>query len=328
MLDQKSAYRNEHDRLRLMFERAPGFMAFVEGADLTIALANAAFMDLVGRRELAGKPLAQALPDFDVQGIDDIIAGVARSGRAFVGSAMPLTIERPDGSFEDALVDVVFQPVPASDGQPSGVFIQGHNVTDDRRSQALRDAHSKVLELAIGDAPLETTLTALIGIVESTSSTGVLGSVMLMEPDGKHLKVGAAPSLPAAYCAAIDGGEIGACAGSCGTAAHLGAAVFVSDIANDPLWADYKDVALENGLRACWSSPILTRGRKVLGTFAMYHRQPREPTVRDLMLVDLVTQTAALVIDREQANRALQSIFAEQPEETDAAFATQSSSSS
>ena len=107
----------------------------------------------------------------------------------------------------------------------------------------------------------------------------------------------------------------GACAGSCGTAAYLGAAVFVSDIATDPLWADYKDLALPHGLRACWSTPILTRGRKVLGTFAMYHREPREPTVRDLMLVDLVTQTAALVIDREQAKMALQNIFAEGIEE-------------
>ena len=119
---------------------------------------------------------------------------------------------------------------------------------------------------------------------------------------------GAAPSLPGPYSAAIDGAEIGACAGSCGTAAYLGAAVFVSDIATDPLWADYREVALPHGLRACWSIPILTRGRKVLGTFAMYHREPREPTVRDLMLVDLITQTAALVIDREQAKKALQDI--------------------
>jgi len=316
MLGQRSASRGEHERLQMMFERAPGFMALVEPPDLKIGIANEAFLDLVGRRSLIGKPLAEALPEFDVQGIDDILNGVARSGKPFVGRAMPLTIVRPDGSFEDALVDVVFQPVPSSEGRPGGIFIQGHNVTDDRRSEALRDAHSKVLELAIGDAPLETTLTALIDIVESTSSTGVLGSILLLEPDGKHLSVGAAPSLPAAYSAAIDGGEIGACAGSCGTAAYLGAAVFVSDIATDPLWADYKDIALQNGLRACWSTPILTRGRKVLGTFAMYHREPREPTVRDLMLVDLVTQTAALVIDREQANRALQSIFAEQPEQT------------
>ena len=309
-----SSHRAEYERLEMMFGRAPGFMALVEPPDLRIDIANQAFLDLVGGRSLIGKPLAEALPEFDVQGIDDILSGVARSGKPFVASAMPLTIQRPDGSFEDALVDVVFQPLPPSDGRPGGIFIQGHNVTDDRRSQALRDAHAKVLELAIGDAPLETTLTALIGIVESTSSTGVLGSILLMEPDGKHLRIGAAPSLPPAYSGAIDGGVIGACAGSCGTAAYLGAAVFVSDIEHDPLWADYKDVALANGLRACWSTPILTRGRKVLGTFAMYHRQPREPTVRDLMLVDLVTQTAALVIDREQANRALQALFAEEPD--------------
>jgi hypothetical protein len=308
MLDQKSACTSDRDRLELMFERAPGFIALVEGTNHKIAIANEAFVDLVGRRALVGKPLAEALPEFDSQGIDDILDGVARSGEAFVGRTMPLTIERPDGSFEDVLVDVVFQPVPASGEAPAGVFIQGQNVTEDRRGEALRNAHSKVLELAIGDAPLETTLSELIRIVESTSRTGVLGSILLLDPDGKHLRHGAAPSLPREYSQLLDGAEIGACAGSCGTAAYLGAAVFVSDIATDPLWADYRDLALPHGLRACWSTPILTRGRKVLGTFAMYHREPREPTVRDLMLVDLVTQTAALVIDREQANRALRNI--------------------
>ena len=136
----------------------------------------------------------------------------------------------------------------------------------------------------------------------------MLGSILLMDADGKRLRHGAAPSLPQAYCEAIDGAEIGPCAGSCGTAAYTGTPVFVSDIATDPLWAEFKAVALPHGLRACWSTPILTRGRKVLGTFAMYHREPREPTVRDLALVDLVTQTAALVIDREQAKAALQNI--------------------
>ena len=89
-----------------------------------------------------------------------------------------------------------------------------------------------------------------------------------------------------------------------------GAAVVVSDIATDPLWADYKEIALPHGLRACWSIPILTRGRNVLGTFAMYHREPREPTIRDLLLVDLITQTAALVIDRDRTQKALQNILA------------------
>jgi GAF domain-containing protein len=308
MLDQMSAYRTEHQRLQLMFERAPGFMAMLEGPDHKIVIANQAFVDLVGKRTLAGKPLGEAVPELTRQGIDEILTGVARSGEAFVGHGMSLALERPDGSIEEVLVDLVLQPLPPGDGAPAGVFIQGNNVTDDKRNEVLRTAHNKVLELAIGDAPLETTLTELIRIVEATSRTGVLGSILLLDPDGKHLHQGAAPSLPKAYSAAIDGFEIGACAGSCGTAAYLGAAVFVSDIAADPLWADYKDFALPHGLRACWSIPILTRGRKVLGTFAMYHREPREPTVRDLMLVDLITQTAALVIDREQAKRALQNI--------------------
>ena len=78
----------------------------------------------------------------------------------------------------------------------------------------------------------------------------------------------------------------------------------------ESLVADFKALALAHDLRACWSTPILTAGGKVLGTFAMYHKEPREPTVRDLALVDLVTQTAALVIDRERAHEALGRIAA------------------
>jgi PAS domain S-box-containing protein len=309
MLDQLSACHNEYERLQLMFEQAPGFMALLEGPDHKIALANKAFADMVGRSALIGKTLAEALPEFTEQGVDEILDSVARSGEAFVGHGMSLSVARPDGTREDLLVDLVFQPLQPSDDRPRSIFIQGNNVTEDKRSEALRTAHNKVLELAIGDSPLETTLSALIKIVESTSRTGVLGSILLLDTDGKHLRHGAAPSLPKAYIDAINGSEIGPCAGSCGTAAYLGAAVFVADIATDPLWADYKEVALGNGLRSCWSIPILTRGRKVLGTFAMYHREPREPTIRDLLLVDLITQTAALVIDRDRAQAALQNIL-------------------
>ena len=158
-----------------------------------------------------------------------------------------------------------------------------------------------VLELAVADRPLAESLGALIKIVESTSKTGMLGSILLLDGDGRHLHTGAAPSLPELYCAAIDGGEIGPCAGSCGTAAFTGKPVFVNDIASDPLWAEYAEFAVACGLRACRSTPIITSGRKVLGTFAMYHREPREATIRDLAMVDLATQTAALVIDRMRA---------------------------
>jgi PAS domain S-box-containing protein len=303
MLDQAPDRSGEHERLQRMFEKAPGFMALVEGSDLRFVIANKAFENLVGRSDLIGKGLAEAFPELDEQGVDDILNGVARSGEAFVAHSMPLTVVRSDLSPEELVLDLVFQPIPG------GIFIQGHDVTSQKRGEMLRTAHSRVLGLAISDSPLEQTLSELIRIVESSSSTGVLGSILLLDPDGKHLRNGAAPSLPKDYSQAIDGLEIGACAGSCGTAAYLGAAVYVSDIASDPLWADYKEIALQHGLRACWSIPILTHGGKVLGTFAMYHREPREPTFRDLLLVDLIIQTAALVIDRDRDKTALQDVL-------------------
>lgn len=279
-------------------------MALLEGPEQRLAVANNAFQELVGHPDVIGETIPDVMPDFSGHGLNSILRDVERSGEAFVGHALPLHVTRAGGRVEEIMVDLLVQPLTDGDG----IFLQGDNVTEDKRNETLRTAHNRVLELAIGDSPLERTLGELIGIVEATSRTGVLGSILLLDQDGKHLRHGAAPSLPAAYCAAIDGAGIGPRAGSCGTAAYRGSPVFVSDIETDPLWADFKSVALPHGLRACWSIPILTRGRRVLGTFAMYHREPREPTVRDLMLVDLITQTATLVIDRERAHVALQKI--------------------
>ena len=178
---------------------------------------------------------------------------------------------------------------------------ENHDIIDD----ALRLAHTKVLELAVNDRPLHETLTALLQIVEAFSQTGVLGSILLLDEDGRHLRHGAAPSLPPDYTAALDGAEIGPEAGSCGTAAYTAKPVFVADIATDPLWAQFRHLALPHGLGACWSTPILSSGGRVVGTFAMYHREAREPTVRDLALVDLVTYTAALIIDRRRSQDTL-----------------------
>ena len=298
----------ERDRLQRMFALAPGFMAIVEGSDHRFTVANHAFEELVERDNFVGKSLAEALPEIAEQGLVELLDEAKRSGEPFVGRAMSIRVDLAGGWCEEKFVDLMLQPLRDAGGGVPGIFMQGHNVSEDKRSEELRSAHNRVLELAVGDSPLERTLGDLIKIVESTSQTEVLGSILLLDLDGKHLRHGAAPSLPRQYMEAIDGSEIGPCAGSCGTAAYSATPVFVSDIAKDPLWAEYKKVALPHGLRACWSIPILTRGRKVLGTFAMYHREPREPTVRDLALVDLITQTAALVIDRERAHTALREI--------------------
>ena len=173
------------------------------------------------------------------------------------------------------------------------------------RAAALSAAQNRVLELAVGDATLRQTLEAIVTTVESLSNSGVLTSILLLDQDGAHLRHGAAPSLPAAYNDAIDGIAVGPDVGSCGTAVHRGEPVLVSDIAIDPLWAKFRDLALGHGLRACWSVPIRSSQGEILGTFAMYHREPREPTVADLEIVEFVVRTAGLVIQRSNAEAAV-----------------------
>lgn len=159
-----------------------------------------------------------------------------------------------------------------------------------------------VLELMIQGAPLATVLEALTRLIESQAQHELLASILLLDPDGVHLRDGVAPSLPEAYRRAIDGTAIGPSVGSCGTAAYRHAPVIVTDIATDPLWADFRALALAHGLRACWSTPIQSAGGHVLGTFALYYRTTRGPTEHEQRLVDVLTRTAALAIERERAD--------------------------
>lgn len=166
----------------------------------------------------------------------------------------------------------------------------------------------RIVEMIGAGVELEEVLTELIRMVES--QTSALASVLVLAPDGRTLRHGAAPSLPAEYVRAIDGASIGASAGSCGTAAFTGQQVIVEDIATHPLWEGYRDLALPHGLRACWATPIVTGGAHVLGTFALYYREPKGPTPRELELVARVTALAGVAILRQQSNDRLRALSA------------------
>ncbi len=163
----------------------------------------------------------------------------------------------------------------------------------------------RVLEMIALGRPVPEVLEALVRAVERQSADGMIGSVLLLDAEGKRLRHGAAPGLPAVYCAAIDGLEIGPQVGSCGTAAHTGRRVIVSDIRSDPLWAAFRELAAAHDLRACWSTPIKSRTGKVLGTFAMYYREPRAPSAADLELIERTEHLAGIVLERDRADVAL-----------------------
>jgi GAF domain-containing protein len=140
-------------------------------------------------------------------------------------------------------------------------------------------------------------LSELLRVVEESVESELLASVLLLSPDGKHLLHGAAPSLPPAYCQAIDGLAIGPNVGSCGTVAFLGHAIFVTDISINPLWEDFRELALSHGLRACWSTPIRDRRERLVGTFAVYYRRPRAPTAEDREAIARIGRRVADIIE-------------------------------
>lgn len=148
-------------------------------------------------------------------------------------------------------------------------------------------------------AGLSPQLDDLVRAAEAQSTQQVVASILLIAPDGKHLIHGAAPSLPEEYCRAIDGIEIGPSQGSCGTAAHYRRTVVVDDIQQNALWTNFKDLAGKHGLRACWSTPIVSSdGNSVLGTFALYHRTVAVPSKHDIDLVLTLVNTARDLIER------------------------------
>ena len=165
------------------------------------------------------------------------------------------------------------------------------------------------LKMMLACAPLNEVLASVARLIEEQSD-GMLCSIFLVGNDGLHLHYGAAPSLPEAYRAATDGMAIGPEAGSCGTAVYRREPVFVADIVADPLWARYRDAGRAAGLRAAWSSPIMSHG-KVLGTFGMYYRAVRTPGPDEIQLIDYASRIAGIAIEREQSQAALGMAFEE-----------------
>ncbi|HEX6587759.1 MAG TPA: GAF domain-containing protein [Longimicrobiales bacterium] len=142
-------------------------------------------------------------------------------------------------------------------------------------------------------------LDTLVRMVER-ASTDLRASVLLLSDDGRLLD-GAAPNLPDAYRQAINGLPIGPEEGSCGTAAYSNQRVVVTDIATDPRWRKYKDLALGHGLAACWSQPIRDMTGRVLGTFALYYGTPREPTAVELDFIEAAAARAGVILQRARA---------------------------
>src|SRR6266446_4666180 len=299
----EAALRTSEEKYRDLIDASPDAICAID-ADGKCVLVNPAGVKLAGRSEdkLIGSSIADTyLPEerhLLANRLEKLKAeGSFRFERKFLrenGEVIPVEVSL------SALRDRYYQAII-------------RDISQRKRREALLAGGNRVLEMVAKGDSLGNILDSLCLLVEEQSS-GVLASILLMDANGKQLRHGGAPNLPKAYTEAIDGAFIGPAVGSCGTAAYRAEQVIVSDIATDPLWDPFRDLALAHSLRACWSTPIFSSEGKVIGTFAMYYREPRSPSPLEQDTIKHITHLAGVAIQRklaETARRESESYLAE-----------------
>ncbi|MEQ2009008.1 MAG: PAS domain S-box protein, partial [Limisphaerales bacterium] len=290
----EGALRESDERYRDLVDNAP--TGIFINADNQFAYVNAAFCRIVGAsspEQLLGKPVFDRYqPEFH-EAIRKRIAHLLETGESV--PLMDQRYVRMDGTLVD--VEATATPITYEGRRAFQVLV--NDITARKQAEAVVACQTKVLESVARDAPLAATLTTLLQSIESFAP-GMVCSVVLLDEDGVHIRHGAAPSLPDAFNRAIEGQPIGPRAGSCGTAAFRREPVIVEDIATDPLWEDYRELALAHGLRACWSTPIFDAQQRVLGTFAIYYCEPGLPTPLHRRCIELGTHLAAVAMGKHR----------------------------
>ena len=294
----EEAVRQSEKQLRDLIETIPA-MAFVTRPDGSSEFVSRPWIEYSGLSEeqTAGSGWAVTLHP------DDLKQHLAK-WRVSRATGQPFENEARHRDAHGNYRWLLARAVPLRDEQEKILKWYGAltDIEDRKRAEALLAGEKRILEMIAKGDSLPAIFDALCQLVEA-QLPDVISSVLLLE--GDRLRHGGAPSLPNSYNEAINGLVIGPSEGSCGTAAYRAEPVIVSNIATDPLWAKYRDLALSHSLRACWSTPILSSEKKVLGTFAMYYREPRSPTSQDFGLVELATHLVRIAVERDRAEQAL-----------------------
>jgi diguanylate cyclase (GGDEF)-like protein/PAS domain S-box-containing protein len=289
-----AALKESQERYRALIELSPvGVAVHSRGRVVYANPAAARIMGAHSADELAGKPILELVhPDY------------REAVRRRVTDALERGIDEPLAEekflrLDGRSVDVEIQGTALFYDGERAVQVSFQDISARRQMEAQSENERSVLEQLARGEPLSAILSHLARSYEAMWPD-MMCSVSLLDAAGRHLVHGAAPSLPPAYCKAIDGVEMGPDKGSCGTAAFTGEITVVADIASDPLWRDFKDLALAHGLRACWSVPILSTVGQVLGTFALYCGMPRAAQAAELAAIKRGADLASLAIERDR----------------------------
>jgi formate hydrogenlyase transcriptional activator len=282
-------------------------LAWSARPDGSVEFLNRRWLDYTGlsTEEASNWGWTAALHTEDRDRLMDFLRHLLNSGEA---GEMEARLRRYDGDYRWFLFRI--EPVRDNRGDIFKWYGANTDIEDRKRAEALLAAEKRTLEMIANGACLADILEGLCETIDA-QARNTKSSVMLMDADGMHLRPAAGPRLPKGWIEAITPLKIGPCVGSCGTAASLKQRVIVSDIATDPLWADYRDLALSHGLRAVWSQPLLSKNQEILGTFCVSYAEPRAPNETDLRLIEGAGHIAVIAIEGERSQEALRSAFDE-----------------
>lgn len=296
----EAALRESEEKFRTLFENAGDAIFSMEGA--LFMDGNARALEMFGcqsRDQFVGHPPYEFSPPLQPDGRNSLESALEKITAAMTGRPQffEWTHTKQDGTPFPA--EVSLNRVKLGDK----VLLQAivRDISDHKQAEQLLSWEKEAMELISSPGSLSDLLDDVMRGLEK-QAPGALCSILLLDDDGIHLRHGAAPSLPVSYNHAIDGIAIGTGVGSCGTAAFENRQVIVADIASDPLWGDFRELALGYGLHSCWSTPIVCSEGKILGTFAIYYREPRQPVPAELELITRVTHITRMAIERKRAD--------------------------
>jgi formate hydrogenlyase transcriptional activator len=282
-------------------------LAWSARPDGSAELLNRRWLDYTGlpAEEASGWGWTAAVHTEDRDRLMDSWRHLLASGEA---GEIEARLRRYDGDYRWFLFRV--EPVRDDHGDILKWYGANTDIEDRKQAEALLATEKRTLEMIAGGACLTDILERLCETIDAQASN-IKSAVMLMDADGMHLRQAAGPRVPKGWVEAITPLKIGPYVGSCGSAAFLKQRVIVSDIARDPLWADYRELALSYGLRAAWSQPLLSKNQDVLGTFGMYYPEAHTPSETDLRLIEGAAHIAVIAIEGERSQEALRSAFEE-----------------
>ncbi len=184
----------------------------------------------------------------------------------------------------------------------NGEIVKAVHVVKDinelKKAELREQVRSEIMERIARGEPLPELLSFIAKSIEK-ERPGALCSILLAVDEGRRLVTGAAPSLPEAYNVATGRIRIAEGVGSCGTAAFRRERIVVEDIAGHPFWKGFTP-AQDAGLRSCWSEPIISSTGLLLGTFAVYHREPATPGEEEIKVIELAASYAGIAIERSR----------------------------